>query len=122
MKNLLVLLSLLQSLLAPTAFAADEAPTAADVEKLKAQVDELEKRVEATEKKTALDRLNFTGDYRFEATSYSGDVPDHYDGMALQAGMVGAIFYYGSTGVNGHIKVYQFWSSKSVPPGDKVEA
>jgi uncharacterized delta-60 repeat protein len=24
--------------------------------------------------------------------------------------------------VNGHIKVYQFWSSKSVPPGDKVEA
>jgi hypothetical protein len=98
MKNLLVLLSLLLSLLAPTAFAADEAPTAADIEKLKAQVDELEKRVEATEKKTALDRLNFTGDYRFEATSYSGDVPAHYDGMALQAGMVGAIFYYGSTG------------------------
>jgi len=31
-----------------------------------------------------MDRINFTGDYRFEAHSIWGSVPAHYDGMQLQ--------------------------------------
>jgi hypothetical protein len=79
-------------------FADDASPVPADVEKLKKQVDDLAKRVDAAEKKTVLDRINFTGDFRWEANSINGTIPSYYDGMALQNMVVGAMFYYGSTG------------------------
>ena len=51
---------------------------------LKDQVKDLDDRVNSTEKKSALDRLNWSGDYRFEAHTIRGNVPAHYDGMNLQ--------------------------------------
>ena len=49
---------------------------------------DLEKRVMKTERKSALDRINFTGDFRFEAHSIDATIPDHYNGMALQRMLV----------------------------------
>jgi hypothetical protein len=51
---------------------------------LVADVKELDKRVSQTERQQALDRLRFTGDFRFEAHSIAGQVPAHFDGMGLQ--------------------------------------
>jgi hypothetical protein len=62
---------------------------AADVQK---RIDELEKRIATAEVKQAQDRILFTGDYRFEAHSIWGDVPAHYDGMALQNLVVKSMF------------------------------
>ncbi len=69
-----------------------------DADKLKKDIKELEKRLEKVEKKAAQDRIRFTGDFRFEAHSIEATIPDHYDGMALQNGLVNTIFYYGATG------------------------
>ncbi len=55
---------------------------------LKTEVGDLDDRVSQTEKKSALDRLNWSGDYRFEAHTIRGNVPAHYDGMNLQNLMV----------------------------------
>jgi len=53
---------------------------------------ELDQRVSATERGQALDRLRFSGDYRFEAHSIWGAVPAHFDGMKLQNLMVKTMF------------------------------
>lgn len=63
-------------------------PPAADVVSMK----ELEQRVAQTERGQALDRLSFTGDYRFETHSILGRVPAHYDGMKLQNLVVKTMF------------------------------
>ncbi len=81
-------------------FAQDDTPaTQEEVEKLKKELDDLEKRVMKNERKTAIDRLNFTGDYRFEAHSIDGHIPDHFDGMRLQRALVDTMFYFGATGM-----------------------
>jgi len=80
-------------------FAQDEPATKEEVEALKAEIDDLEKRVMKNERKTALDRINFTGDYRFEAHSIDGHIPDHFDGMRLQRALVDTMFYFGATGM-----------------------
>lgn len=77
---------------------ADDAGQADQIAKLKKQVKRLEKRVMKNERKTALDRINFSGDYRFEAHSIDGDIPSHFDGMHLQKLMVDTMFYSGATG------------------------
>jgi hypothetical protein len=59
---------------------------------LQAKVDELDARVSKGEVRNALDRLNFSGDYRFEAHTIVGHVPAHYDGMALQNLVVRTMF------------------------------
>jgi len=59
---------------------------------LQTKVDELDSRVSKTEVKNSLDRLNFSGDYRFEAHTIVGHVPAHYDGMALQNLVVRTMF------------------------------
>jgi len=83
------------------------------IQQLQQRLDALEKQVTKTEKKqkktrkvvmsnqrkTALDRINFTGDFRFEANSLSTSIPNHFDGMALQKGMVDTMFYMGATGM-----------------------
>ena len=53
-------------------------------EELKGQVKDLDERVNSTERRSALDRINWSGDYRFEAHTIRGNVPNHYDGMNLQ--------------------------------------
>ena len=65
---------------------------------LQKDIQDLESRLEKVEKKSAQDRINFSGDFRFEAHSVEASVPDHYDGMVLQNGLVNTIFYYGATG------------------------
>ena len=50
-------------------FAQDDAATQEEIEKLKEEIDDLEKRVMKNEVKTAKDRVNFTGDFRFEINS-----------------------------------------------------
>lgn len=62
------------------------------------QGDDTDKRVQQLERDQALDRVKFTGDYRFEAHSIAATVPAHYDGMALQNALVNTLFYVGATG------------------------
>lgn len=59
---------------------------------LTTDVKDLEKRVSETERSTTLDRVKFTGDYRFEVHSIWGNVPAHYDGLAMQNLMVKTLF------------------------------
>jgi len=59
---------------------------------LSLKVDELDSRVSKGEVRNALDRLNFSGDYRFEAHTIVGHVPAHYDGMTLQNLVVKTMF------------------------------
>jgi hypothetical protein len=79
-------------LLLPAArLRAEDPPTREEVE-------DLEKRLEKVEKKAALDRIRFSGDYRFEAHSIDATIPEHFDGMRLQNLVVNTMFYYGATG------------------------
>ena len=59
---------------------------------MQAKLDELDGRVAKSEVRNALDRLNFSGDYRFEAHTIVGHVPAHYDGMQLQNLIVRTMF------------------------------
>ncbi len=77
---------------------AQVTPAAEEGKDLKAQVEDLEARLAKVEVKAAKDRLNFSGDFRFEAHSISASIPDHFDGMMLQKGIVDTLFFYGATG------------------------
>jgi hypothetical protein len=59
----------------------DEAVSTAD---LQTSVRDLNDRVLETERKGLRDRLEWGGDYRFEAHTIRGNVPAHFDGMQLQ--------------------------------------
>jgi Protein of unknown function (DUF3373) len=65
---------------------------------LRKDIQDLEKRLDKVERSSAMDRIRFSGDFRFEAHSIRATIPDHYDGMQLQNGLVNTIFYYGATG------------------------
>ena len=65
---------------------------------LAASVKDLDQRVSQTERRGALDRINFSGDYRFQAHSIWGNVPAHYDGMQLQNLVVKTLFYANTNG------------------------
>jgi hypothetical protein len=70
--------------------ATEETTSAAE---LAATVKDLDHRIAQTERRGSLDRINFSGDYRFEAHSIWGNVPAHYDGMQLQNLVVKSLFY-----------------------------
>lgn len=85
----------------PTPAPAD----AKKIEELKERVEELgkklaqgEKRTDALEKKSALDRVNFTGDFRFEAHTIRADLAPRIDGLKFQNNLVNTLFYFGATG------------------------
>src|ERR1700758_1396681 len=65
---------------AKPATKADAAPDA----ELTSNVRELTDRISETERRSLRDRLDWGGDYRFEAHTIRGNVPAHYDGMQLQ--------------------------------------
>ncbi len=65
---------------------------AAPPSEVAASLKELDQRVSDTERGQALDRLHFSGDYRFEAHSIIGRVPSHFDGMKLQNLVVRTMF------------------------------
>jgi hypothetical protein len=79
---------------AKQALAGEQSTTA----ELATEVKDLDHRVSMTERRGALDRINFTGDYRFEAHSIWGSVPAHFDGMQFQNLVVKSLFYYNTTG------------------------
>lgn len=66
--------------------------TAAAPSEVAASLKELDQRVSDTERGQALDRLHFSGDYRFESHSIIGRVPSHFDGMKLQNLVVRTMF------------------------------
>jgi hypothetical protein len=78
------------------AFTADEETTEEQIADLQEEVKDLEKRVMKTERKAGLDRINFTGDFRFEANSIDATFPAHFDGMQLQRMLVDTLFYAGA--------------------------
>jgi len=67
-----------------------EAPAAASG--LVTDVKELDQRLMTTEREQALDRVRFSGDYRFEVHNIRGNVPAHFDGMQLQNLVVKTMF------------------------------
>ncbi len=75
---------------APTGAAAQAADAAVSTDELKS----LDSRVDKAERKTTLDRLNWSGDYRFEAHTIRGTIPSHYDGMKLQNLMVKTMWLF----------------------------
>ncbi|GAB4372808.1 MAG: DUF3373 domain-containing protein [Acidobacteriota bacterium] len=85
----------------PAALAADkdDKATAEQIEDLKERIEELEQRIVKPERHAALDRLEFRGDFRFEAHSISATIPDHFDGLALQNLIVKTLFYFNQVGM-----------------------
>lgn len=101
--------------------SATEQPSTSE---LAATVKELDHRIAQTERRGALDRINFSGDFRFEAHSIWGDVPSHFDGMQLQNYVVKSLFYVNTNGgalppsidaINGnvaaHYSDYQYFTN-----------
>ncbi len=72
---------------AQAAKAGDPAPS-----EVAATLKELDQRVSKAEMGQALDRIRFTGDYRFEGHGISSSVPAHFDGMQLQNLVVKTMF------------------------------
>ena len=68
---------------------------------LEAEIKDLDHRVSQTERRNAVDRVNFTGDYRFEVHSIWGNIPTHYDGMQLQSLMVKTLWLFTPTSQGG---------------------
>jgi hypothetical protein len=71
--------------------AAKESQARTDIE---TNVRDLNERVSETERKGLLDRLQWGGDYRFEAHTIRGNIPAHYDGMQLQNLMVKTLWLF----------------------------
>ena len=94
----------LEQRLAAQEKAAQEKPQAAEksgtvsVPELQADVKDINERLNVAERKTLADRLQWSGDYRFEAHSIRGNVPAHFDGMKLQNGLVKTMFYMNTKG------------------------
>jgi uncharacterized protein DUF3373 len=77
---------------------AQKKEEASPVADLQADVKDLGERVSAAERKGLLDRLSWSGDYRFQAHTIRGDVPAHFDGMMMQNLVVRTLFYAQTNG------------------------
>jgi hypothetical protein len=75
-----------------TPTATSEGQPATAVQDLKQTVMDLNERVGTAERNGLLDRLKWSGDYRFEGHGILGNVPNYYDGMKLQNLMVRTFF------------------------------
>ena len=64
---------------------------------LQTNVRELNDRMLETERRSLRDRLDWGGDYRFEAHTIFGNVPAHYDGMQLQNLTVKTLWMFAPT-------------------------
>jgi len=70
---------------------------AASTTDLQTTVRDLNDRVLETERRSLKDRLEWGGDYRFEAHTIRGNVPAHYDGMQLQNLTVKTLWLFAPT-------------------------
>lgn len=68
---------------------------------LQTSVRDLNDRVLETERKSLKDRLEWGGDYRFEAHTIRGNVPAHFDGMQLQNLTVKTLWLFTPTSQGG---------------------
>ena len=84
--------------LTTVAFSEDTEATQEQISDLKEEVKDLEKRLMKTERKAALDRINFSGDFRFEVNSISSTYDDYFNGMQLQRALVDTLFYFNGNG------------------------
>jgi hypothetical protein len=82
--------------LTTVAFTQETEATQEQLADLKDEIKDLEKRVMKNERKTALDRINFSGDFRFELNSISSTYDDYFNGMMLQRMLVDTLFYFGA--------------------------
>ncbi len=97
-RKTLAVLGITMLCLTSVAFTQDVA-TQEEIDKLKEEINDLEKRVMKNERKTALDKINFSGDFRFELNSINSTYDDYFDGMQLQRMLVDTLFYFGATGM-----------------------
>lgn len=81
----------------PDAQAPAPAPAEAPKE-LEAQVKDLDQRVSKQERDAAVNRVRWGGDFRFEAHSITGEIPEHIDGMAMQNLLVKTLFVMNANG------------------------
>ncbi|HEX8926211.1 MAG TPA: hypothetical protein VF786_10490, partial [Terriglobales bacterium] len=64
---------------------------------LQADVKDLDAKANASERRSALDRINWSGDFRTESNSIFGNVPNYYNGMNLQNLMVRTLWMFSPT-------------------------
>lgn len=76
----------------------DVAQVRQDLMVVQEDVDDLDKRMIRPERHAVVDAVEWGGDFRFEAHSIQAEVPAHFDGMALQKGVVDTMFYFTRTG------------------------
>ena len=101
-----------------------QAATAATPAAGTTDVKELDARVAKAERKGALDRINWSGDFRFQTHTYTSTIPSHFDGMQLQNLVVKTMFYMQTNGgmppmdvasinsnVAAHYADYQFFTN-----------
>lgn len=81
--------------------ASAPAPTNDAITDLQTSVRDLNERMNQTERRTLRDRLDWGGDYRFEAHTIWGTVPNHFDGMQLQNLMVKTLWMAAPTSQGG---------------------
>lgn len=61
---------------------------------LKADLKEVASQASAAERRSALDRINWSGDFRTQSNSIFGTVPNYYNGMKLQNYMVRTLWMF----------------------------
>jgi len=100
MRKMIVVFAVVALLGGGLVFAQDtDTETDQEIAKLKQDIKDLEKRVMKNERKTALDRIDFKGDFRFEVNSIQAEFDPYFDGMQLQRALVDTLFYFGATGM-----------------------
>lgn len=65
---------------------------------LREDVDELDERLMEPERHAALDRIEWGGDFRFQAHSIDSSIPDHINGLQMQGDMIGIMQNFGMLG------------------------
>lgn len=81
----------------PVASEHATADLVSNYSELSSDLKEMEKRLSETEKSTALDRVKFSGDYRFQVNAIWGNVPNYFNGLELRNYVVKSLFYARST-------------------------
>ena len=65
---------------------------------LREDVDDIDERLMAPERHAALDRIEWGGDFRFQAHSIDSTIPDHINGLQMQAGFIEKFQEFGMLG------------------------
>jgi DNA-binding protein YbaB len=69
-----------------------------EVVMLREDVDDLDDRLMEPERHAAVDRIEWGGDFRFQAHSIDASIPDHINGLQLQGDFIGVMQQFGLLG------------------------